>query len=109
VEPIAQLPATVLVELTDWTGSQLATVADLDEFVRGVVLEAGSESVLLRYVKANGYLVLNDVQMDDFLSDWEQVERFVISAHDRSTWEGVRGLALRCRAEPLMFLRFIGD
>ena len=107
--PLSHAPATVLVELSDWTGEQIAAVDDPEEFVLGVILEAASGSTLLRYVKSNGYLVLNDVQMPDFLGDWRAVERFVISPADRRAWEGVLDLAERCRAEPLLFLRFIGD
>lgn len=109
VIPLSHAPATVLVELSDWMGEQLAAVDDPDEFVLGVILESADDSTLLRYVKSNGYLVLNDVQMPDFLTDWQAVERFVISPADRRAWEEVVGLAERCRHEPLTFLRFVGD
>lgn len=107
--PLSHAPATVLVELSDWTGEQLAAVEDPEEFVLGVILESGGESTLLRYVKSNGYLVLNDIQMPDFLTDWGKVERFVLSPADRRAWESVRALAERCLEEPLTFLRFVGD
>ena len=61
---------------------------------------------LLRYVDRYGDTFFNRMQMDDFLTDWDNLRPTSTQVEE---WKHVRELAMRCKNEPHLYLRFIGD
>src|SRR3954462_5501259 len=61
---------------------------------------------LLHYIDPYGDTYFNTIQMNDFLADWNCL---VPEAGQKEKWEVVLNMALRCRNEPHLYLRFIGD
>ncbi len=63
----------------------------------------------LRYVDWYGDTVFNRLQMDSFLGDWQRIENNANSSEESEILQRVRDLATRCKEEPHLYLRFIGD
>lgn len=67
------------------------------------LIPADADFLLLRYIDPYGDTIFNRVQMDDFLADWNRL------CPQDEQWSLVRDMALRCRDEAHLYLRFIGD
>jgi hypothetical protein len=65
--------------------------------------------VCVRFIDWYGDTVFNRLQMDSFLDDWKRVKLRATTAEQTRIWTEIRNLALRCRNEPHLYLRFIGD
>lgn len=61
---------------------------------------------LLHYIDPYGDTYFNQVQMSDFLADWDSLQPEGV---ERQQWTVVRDMAVRCQNEPHLYLRFIGD
>lgn len=61
---------------------------------------------LLRYIDPYSDTYFNQVQMDDFLTDWNSLR---LTGDPFEQWTLVRDMAIRCKNEPHLYLRFIGD
>ena len=99
----------ISIELIDETGNRLAEVSDVHDLVERIIDELASSSVLLSHVDPYGLLILNRLQMPDFLNDWRRAERLIGTDLDRRSWEQVKMLATRVLTEPHVYLRFSGD
>ena len=61
---------------------------------------------LLGYIDPYGNTYFNQIQMEDFLADWDKLQP---SGEQREQWKLVRNMAALCNAEAHLYLRFIGD
>ena len=66
-------------------------------------------SPCLRYIDWYGDTVFNRLQMKDFLREWAGLRKRATTSEERALIDGITGLAERCRDEPHLYLRFIGD
>lgn len=73
---------------------EFATIPDTEDFA------------LLRYIDAYGDTYFNTIQMHDFISDWEKLNP---PDHQREQWALVLVMAVRCRDEVHLYLKFAGD
>jgi hypothetical protein len=65
----------------------------------------GAEFRLLGYLDPYGDTYFNQVQMTDFLADWDNLRP---TDEQKAQWQLVREMAIRCQGHHL-YLRFIGD
>jgi hypothetical protein len=61
---------------------------------------------LLHYIDPYGDTYFNRLQMSDFLLDWDSLHP---DTGETNQWMFVREMALRCKNEAHLYLRFIGD
>jgi hypothetical protein len=61
---------------------------------------------LLGYIDPYGDTYFNQVQMEDFLVDWDKLRP---SGEQREQWKLVRNMTTRCHDEVHLYLRFIWD
>ncbi len=64
---------------------------------------------LLCYIDPYGDTVFNGLQMDAFLIEWERLRAAVQTPEQMEAWAGIRDLAMKCKEEVHLYLRFIGD
>ena len=63
---------------------------------------------VLRGIDPFGKTVFNHLQMETFLEEWEQVRERAQDDSQREAWEKVKGMALNCREDRDLYLRFVG-
>ena len=66
-------------------------------------------SSCLRHIDWYGDTVFNRLQMEDFLKEWERVATRVSTPEESALLGKIRSLAERCRDQPHLYLRFVGD
>jgi hypothetical protein len=64
---------------------------------------------LLGFVDPYGNTFFNGTQMQVFLLEWDLLARRVIDNEESEFLGRIRGMAERCKSQPHIFLRFIGD
>ncbi len=69
-------------------------------------IPANGHFKLLQYIDPYGDTYFNRVQMGDFLRDWDSL---LPDVQENAQWTLVRKMAIRCRDEVHLYLRFIGD
>ena len=62
---------------------------------------------LLHYIDPYGHTYFNQVQMKDFLADWNELHP--ANEHQRTEWALVKEMATRCHDEVHLYLHFTGD
>ncbi len=80
-------------------------VVPQDAAIEFSLIPTDTDFLLLHYIDPYGDTVFNRVQMDDFLTDWNRLR----PEGKREQWAMVRDMAVRCRDEAHLYLRFIGD
>jgi hypothetical protein len=70
---------------------------------------SGQPHTLLDYVDPYGNTIFNRLQMNQFLSEWENVAARAHTAEEKALVAGVKALAQRCEAGVHLYLKFIGD
>jgi hypothetical protein len=71
------------------------------------LVEAVADHKLLRYVEPYGDTVFNCRQMDDFIEGWNLIRPK--TAEQKQEWEKVLQMAVKCKDEHHLYLKFIGD
>jgi hypothetical protein len=66
-------------------------------------------TTLLKYIDPYGKTVFNQLQMEDFLAEWEFAKSFAQTDEQKSNWKMIRELAIECRAQVHTFLTFLGE
>ena len=64
---------------------------------------------LLRFVDPYGDTLFNGIQMHGFLKEWDRLAERTAVKEELDFLARVRVMAERCKSEPHVFLRFIGD
>ncbi len=88
------------VRLQDEHGEPVAAEDALIEFA---TIPQNEEFRRLRYLDPYGDAYFNRAQMEDFLADWDKLER---SGSQVKQWQLVRDMATRCREDSHCYLRF---
>jgi hypothetical protein len=52
---------------------------------------------LLKYIDPYGKTVFNQLQMEDFLAEWEFAKAFAQTDEERANWYTIRELAFECK------------
>ena len=103
-----EIAQSATVTLVGESMNTLASANDVHDLVARAVV-AADQSKVLRYFDPYGTLVLNEVQMRDFLEDWEEARKLVTSEQDQRAWDEIRHLALRVQGSNTEFLAISGD
>jgi hypothetical protein len=102
------MPLTI--QLTDERGKMMKQVLDRSWFLNGGVLPLDDKSYsLLRYINPYGNTVFNQLQMRDFLNEWQRLRAAARVPEEIALMDGVENLARECQAEPHLYLKFVGD
>ena len=64
---------------------------------------------LLCYIDPYGNTIFNQLQIDEFLTEWDKLRPEAKTKDDMAAWSGVKQLATRCKEEVHLYLRFMGD
>ena len=64
---------------------------------------------MLGFIDPYGDTFFNGVQMRLFIPEWDRLMGNVTDQEDLQFLQKVREMAERCKAEPHIFLRFVGD
>jgi hypothetical protein len=64
---------------------------------------------LLKYVDPYGKTVFNQLQMEDFLAEWEFAKSYAQTDEEKSNWHTIREVAIKCKNGFHTFLTFIGE
>src|SRR5258707_12140314 len=64
---------------------------------------------MLKFVDPYGNTIFNGNQMRGLLPEWDVLAQRATNQSDAEFLRRVRGMAEKCKAEPHLFLRFIGD
>lgn len=98
------------VRLQGEPGDVLGQVEDPTNVLHRLLPSAeDGKSICLRYIDWYGDTAFNRLQMEPFLQEWTQILSRAHDDKERQIVERVRVLAERCRDEPHLHLRFIGD
>lgn len=91
--------------LPDPAGGSFDAAGDFDR-----VLPEGDDSfAVLKLVDPDGDTVIGAGQMQDLLADIDHLAAFELKPVERRGLDRLRVLAERCRENPILRLRFIGD
>lgn len=95
----------ITVRLEDEDGAVLGEAGDFDRLIA-----TGDETfTLLRFVDPYGQTIFNHLQIPAVLDDLDRLQVKVTHATERNGLARLRHLAERCRDEPHLYLRFLGD
>jgi hypothetical protein len=64
---------------------------------------------LLQFIDPYGDTIFNGIQMRAFLPEWSQLTYCVTDGEESEFMLKVRAMAERCKHEPHVLLRFVGD
>jgi hypothetical protein len=90
-------------------GHELITVADDKNILHRLLPAAGSSNAMLASVDWYGDTVFNNLQMRQFLPEWADLTSRAATPEEEQFLMKVKDMALRCRDEVHLYLRFIGD
>jgi hypothetical protein len=91
-------------------GALIDSVADPKNHLGKLLPQIDDEShPILGGIDPYGDTVFNGVQMRRFLLEWKDVSSNAITTEERELVSKIEELALRCRDEVHLYVRFIGD
>src|SRR5690349_9742249 len=64
---------------------------------------------LLRCIDPFGKTVFNHLQMESFLEEWERVHGRAADEAEKEAWQKIKDMALSCKADRDLYLRFVGN
>lgn len=64
---------------------------------------------LLRCIDLYGNTVFNHLQMESFLEEWERLRDRAHDDTQRDAWQKIKDLAIACREDRDLSLRFVGN
>jgi hypothetical protein len=96
---------SVVVKLEDELGEQG------DWVVLHQVLPGRDEAQfpVLRGIDPFGNTVFNHLQMESFLEEWQQIEERAHDDSQKEAWRKVKEMAVKCRDDRDLYLRFVGN
>jgi hypothetical protein len=95
------------VNLQDERGVVIESLHD-EKSLLNKLLPRGDRSLLSR-IDPYGDTTFNRLQMDQFLSEWNELKKREIAPDQAKHLEKIETLALRCQREVHLYLKFIGD
>ena len=98
------------IELQDERGGRIDSVADPRNLL-GPLLPAPDDRILilLSAIDPYGDTVFNRIQMERFLSEWTSIASSCKTQEEKELVSKIASMALRCRDEVHLYLKFIGD
>jgi hypothetical protein len=90
-------------------GKRLDEAAPVGAALNRLLPFGNSSFPLLGFIDPYGNTIFNGTQMQTFLPEWDALVQGVMNEQDLEFLHKVRAMAERCKAEPHIFLRFIGD
>lgn len=97
------------VSLETEDGKSLDMVADDKNILHRLLPKPGSSNELLSAIDWYGDTTFNNLQIRQFLSEWDTVMRKAASSEEQTLISDIKKLALRCQEESHLYLKFIGD
>jgi hypothetical protein len=64
---------------------------------------------LLCYIDPYGNTVFNQLQMETFLAEWENIRDDAKTQDEVAAWSSVKTFATKCKNDVHLYLRFMGD
>ncbi len=98
------------IELQDERSGRIDSIADPKNLL-GPLLRARDDRIfiLLSAIDPYGDTILNRIQMERFLSEWTNVASRCKTQEEKELVSKIASLALRCRDEVHLYLKFVGD
>ena len=92
------------------SGAKVDSVADPKNYLGKLLPQIDDEShPLLGGIDPYGDTVFNGIQIRRFLLEWEAVSSNAVTTEERELVSKIEDLALRCRDEVHLYIRFVGD
>ena len=92
------------------SGARIDSVADPKNYLSKLLPQIGDErQPLLGGIDPYGDTVFNRIQMGRFLLEWATVSSTAVTTEERELVSKVEDLALRCRDEVHLYIKFVGD
>jgi hypothetical protein len=92
------------------SGAKIGSVADPKNYLGKLLPQIDDEShPLLGGIDPYGDTVFNGIQIRRFLLEWEAVSSNAVTTEERELVSKIEELALRCRDEVHLYIRFVGD
>jgi hypothetical protein len=92
------------------SGAKVDSVADPKNYLGKLLPQIDDEShPLLGGIDPYGDTVFNGIQIRRFLLEWEAVSSNAVTTEERELVSKIEQLALRCRDEVHLYIRFVGD
>jgi len=102
------MPLTVVLQGIDRT-RRLDQAVPLKTVLERLLPFGDTSFPMLGFIDPYGNTLFNGVQMQLFILEWDRLMRNVTDKEDSRFLQKVREMAERCKAEPHLFLRFVGD
>jgi hypothetical protein len=103
----ALVPLWVVLQTLD--GKRLDEAAPAGAVLNRVLPFGNSSFPLLGFIDPYGNTIFAGTQMRVFLPEWDALLQGLVNEPDLQFLRRVRAMAERCKSEPHIFLRFIGD
>jgi len=97
------------IELQDERGERLQSTGDAQNLLIRLLPDDADAYPMLASIDPYGDTVFNRIQMGRFLREWEAVSANARSADERILVGIVQSMAVHCRDEVHLYLKFIGD
>lgn len=98
------------IKLESEDGGDLESVYDPRGLIGRLLPHPDEESYCcLRFIDPYGNTVFNPLQMPTFLAEWRRLYSAEISDDERTLLDTVQTLAVRCRDDRHVYLKFYGD
>ena len=91
------------------SGAKIDSVADPNYLGKLLPPIHDERHSLLGGIDPYGDTVFNGIQIRRFLLEWEAVSSNAVTTEERELVSKIEGLALRCRDEVHLYIRFVGD
>ena len=92
------------------SGAKVDSVADPKNYLGKLLPQIDDEShPLLGGIDPYGDTVFNGIQIRRFLLEWEAVSSNAVTTEERELVSKIEQLALRCRDEVHLYIKFVGD
>jgi hypothetical protein len=92
------------------SGAKIDSVADPKNYLGKLLSQIDDENhPLLGGIDPYGDTVFNGIQIRRFLLEWEAVSSNAVTTEERELVSKIEELALRCRDEVHLYIRFVGD
>lgn len=76
--------------------------------LNGIIPIEGASFPVLRGIDPFGKTVFNHLQADAFLAEWERAKDRAKDESQNEAWQKVKDMAIACRSDRDLFLKFIG-
>lgn len=101
------MPLKVVLQTID--GKRLVEAVPPNAILNRLLPFGDSSFPMLQFVDPYGDTLFNGAQMQGFLPEWNRLTQRVTDKQESEFFQTVCSMAGRCKKEPHILLRFIGD